>query len=101
MEINVPNGWTPKAPEFGAIALFGGGFHQAALQTSNGGHQILSKAGRVFREFGPMCPFFVLDGLLSDILKHSFTKWWNLGKFDEIFIKVYTSILVLLNWHTL
>lgn len=44
MEINVPNGWTPKAPEFGAIALFGGGFHQAALQTSNGGHQILSKA---------------------------------------------------------
>lgn len=64
MEINVP---TPKAPEFGAIALFGGGFHQAALQTSNGGHQILSKAGRVFREFGPMCPFFVLDGLLSDI----------------------------------
>ena len=60
MEINGPNGWTPKAPEFGAIALFGGGFHQAALQTSNGGHQILSKAGRV--SFGGLvlCALFLL-----------------------------------------
>ena len=38
-----------------------------------------------------MCPFFGVDGLLSDILKHSFTKWWIWRKMDEFACSVYTE----------